>query len=201
MTFEYRDEDGDELFVDRAVLIPAIFIRTPPNGCVVPSGRVEEVVAGIRDAARQAAGQAPTTERPCGSRSLPISTGEVVACVLDAGHAMQCQSATEYPYVSWPNPSNGRWNPAVEQPAEARSTDPLDPQPTVQLSYRLEHRYEGESTWRQGVPGLGLRWTYADWAKADQRLAEARQQWPQHAHRMVMITTIVAEAVVAEGTR
>lgn len=69
--------------------------------------------------------------------------------------------------------------------------------PTTRLSYRLEHRYDGETTWRQGVPGLGLRWTYAERAKADQRLAEARERWPQYEHRMVVITTTVSEAVAA----
>ncbi|MFB7312937.1 hypothetical protein [Streptomyces sp. NPDC056192] len=59
-------------------------------------------------------------ERPCGSRSLPTYSGDVVRCVLVAGHAGQCQSAAEYPYVLWPNPSNGAWNPEpapVAQPS------------------------------------------------------------------------------------
>lgn len=52
-------------------------------------------------------------QQTCGSRSLPISSGEVVRCVLDAGHDRQCQSATGHPYVSWPNPSNGEWHRAA----------------------------------------------------------------------------------------
>lgn len=88
----------------------------------VPLDRVEDVVAGIRDAARAASGQQPETT-PCGSRSLPLSTGEVVRCVLHVGHAAQCQSAVEWPYVSWPNPSNGEGWRTVGQPAEARTAD------------------------------------------------------------------------------
>ena len=68
-----------------------------------------------------------TAGHTCGSLSLPTYSGEVVRCVLATGHERQCQSATEYPYVSWPNPSNGVWNPAAglsdTQPAndEART--------------------------------------------------------------------------------
>ena len=51
-----------------------------------------------------------TAGHTCGSLSLPTYSGEVVRCVLATGHERQCQSATEYPYVSWPNPSN------IEQP-------------------------------------------------------------------------------------
>lgn len=187
MTFEYRDSHGRILSavpdtdLDDKLGI-ALWSRGEYGVSVpvrVPLDRVEEVVAGIRDAARQAAGQTvcvhpdgyegecpcttgcvcckptpaadrhcacnhlrgqhnsacahcpcvgfaetwptqaagqtPTTEPEClhphcGSRSLPISTGEVVRCVLLAEHTGQCQSATEYPYVSWPNPSNGVWN-------------------------------------------------------------------------------------------
>uniref|UniRef100_UPI003F496201 hypothetical protein n=1 Tax=Streptomyces sp. CA-141956 TaxID=3240051 RepID=UPI003F496201 len=72
--------------------------------------------------------------------------------------------------------------------------------PTTQLAYRLEHRCEGETAWRQGIPGLGLRWTYAERSKADQKLTEARTRWPQYEHRMVTITTTVSEAV-ADGVR
>ncbi|MFG3349535.1 hypothetical protein ACGF1Z_31315 [Streptomyces sp. NPDC048018] len=75
-----------------------------------------DAVLAVRDAARQATGQPAADEAPfpaCGSHSLPISTGELVRCVLVTGHAGQCQSATDFPYVSWPNPSNGVWNPAA----------------------------------------------------------------------------------------
>ena len=55
--FEYRDEDGDDLIARPMRGIPAVMILTGTNGIAVDLDRVEEVVAGIRDAARQAAGQ------------------------------------------------------------------------------------------------------------------------------------------------
>ncbi|MEV4424017.1 hypothetical protein AB0K23_01310 [Streptomyces sp. NPDC049602] len=82
-----------------------------------------QLAAGVRDAARQASGQQPDTAS-CGSRSLPTYSGKVVRCVLDTGHPTQCQSAAEYPYVSWPNPSNGVWNPEAEQPDPTTADDP-----------------------------------------------------------------------------
>lgn len=71
-----------------------------PASCLTNPGR----------AVRPTTGQATCGAALCGSRSLPISTGEVVRCVLHTGHAGQCQSAVEHPYVSWPNPSHGVWN-------------------------------------------------------------------------------------------
>jgi hypothetical protein len=147
------------------------------------------LAAGVRDAARQAAGQ-PAAECVC---EHPKSMHGWLGC---NGH--------------W-GPEDGcgcTWNehldvtPAVGgqdagQPADRAANEVILP-PTTQFSYRLEHRHGDESTWRRGVPGLGIRWTYADWAKADQRLAEARAQWPQYEHRMVTITTTVTEAVVDE---
>lgn len=65
MTFEYRDEDGETLDVRPMIGIPAILLRTSPDGAAVPASRVEEVVAGIRDAARQTTGQADTEATPC----------------------------------------------------------------------------------------------------------------------------------------
>ncbi|MFE5628449.1 hypothetical protein [Streptomyces sp. NPDC056543] len=60
MTFEYRDSVGDALTAKPTIgtLTPGILLHIEPSNCVhVPLDRVEEVVAGIRDAARQAAGQ------------------------------------------------------------------------------------------------------------------------------------------------
>lgn len=96
--------------------------------------RADAVLAVL--AARQATGQADTTAGICGSRSLPTYSGEVVRCVLHTGHVGQCQSAVDYPYVSWPNPSNGVWNrdaeakpaaPVVGQPAAAPDTEARPP--------------------------------------------------------------------------
>ncbi|GGZ84119.1 hypothetical protein [Streptomyces rubiginosohelvolus] len=42
---------------------------------------------------------------PCGSLSQPTYSGEIMRCVLPVGHPRQCQSTTEYPWVSWPSPT------------------------------------------------------------------------------------------------
>ncbi|MGP3752179.1 hypothetical protein [Streptomyces sp. IBSNAI001] len=42
---------------------------------------------------------------PCGSLSQPTYSGEIMRCVLPLGHPRQCQSTTEYPWVSWPSPT------------------------------------------------------------------------------------------------
>ncbi|MFF9199993.1 hypothetical protein ACF09L_32780 [Streptomyces sp. NPDC014779] len=54
--FEYRNPaTGDRLAA--AQLDGDVWLKTTPKGCPVPPEHVEEVVAGIRDAARQATGQ------------------------------------------------------------------------------------------------------------------------------------------------
>ncbi|MEV2259176.1 hypothetical protein AB0J13_11010 [Streptomyces anulatus] len=75
---------------------------------------------GMWEAALAVARQLLGTTTTCGSRSLPTYSGNVVTCVLAAGHSGQCHSSTEWPYVSWPNPSHGVWNPdAAVPPAPA----------------------------------------------------------------------------------
>ncbi|MER6515133.1 hypothetical protein [Nonomuraea sp. NPDC001636] len=54
MTFEYPDSDGETFHASPLPGVPAILLRTSPNGAAVPADRVEEVVAGIRDTARTA---------------------------------------------------------------------------------------------------------------------------------------------------
>ncbi|MGW6557944.1 hypothetical protein [Streptomyces hydrogenans] len=57
MTFEYRDQYSG--YINAGVFLNrALVIKTNPHGCFVDPARVEEVVAGIRDAARTAAGDA-----------------------------------------------------------------------------------------------------------------------------------------------
>lgn len=68
---------------------------------------------------------------------------------------------------------------------------------TTEQSFRLEHRLPGTSTWTTGTVNVGAHWSYSVRAKAEQRLAEARAQWPDVEHRMVAITTTVTETVVA----
>ncbi|MEU3426620.1 hypothetical protein [Streptomyces gardneri] len=76
MTFEYRNTDGDELHASPITILTAegtakgaqnqvaLLIKGPDGtaGICIPLDRVEEVVAGIRDAARQASGQQPDGE-------------------------------------------------------------------------------------------------------------------------------------------
>ncbi|TXS63817.1 hypothetical protein [Streptomyces sp. sk2.1] len=84
------------------------------NSIVVDDPRTIAAVAAT--VARQILG---TTDQPCGSRSLPTYAQGVLRCVLATRHAGPCQSATRFPYVSWPNPSYGVWNtetaPAVTE--------------------------------------------------------------------------------------
>jgi hypothetical protein len=62
MTFEYRDADGGHLSVSPLPGVPYVLVRTDPEGCAVPADLVPDAIAGIRDAARQAVGQASTIE-------------------------------------------------------------------------------------------------------------------------------------------
>ncbi|MFE5591478.1 hypothetical protein [Streptomyces sp. NPDC056549] len=59
MAFEYRNPtNGDRLAA--VALDDDVWLKTSPKGCLVPSDRVEEVIAGIRDAARTAAARQTT---------------------------------------------------------------------------------------------------------------------------------------------
>lgn len=79
MTFCYTDPDGDRLHVTPTTRFgkPAISLRNAradiPKGAAVhiPLDRVEEVIAGIRDAARQAASEAAAAPRPRYPRRNP----------------------------------------------------------------------------------------------------------------------------------
>ncbi|KAA6220029.1 hypothetical protein [Streptomyces filamentosus] len=60
MTFDYRDADGDTFIVANNKTDagqPVVWMATSPDGVYIDLNRVEEVVAGIRDAARTAARQ------------------------------------------------------------------------------------------------------------------------------------------------
>ncbi|MFF9639415.1 hypothetical protein ACF1D2_33150 [Streptomyces bacillaris] len=63
----------------------------------------------------------------------------------------------------------------------------------ARLSYRLEHRHREEATWRPNTPGIGANWSWQSREKADQRLAEARDRWPDFEHRLIETTTTVTE--------
>ncbi|MGW9058876.1 hypothetical protein [Streptomyces sp. NPDC055733] len=75
MTYHHRDRDGDLLTAtpghDRDGQ-PTVLIATTSDGVDIPLDRIEELVAGIREAARQAAvAHATATWRvPCSSVTL-----------------------------------------------------------------------------------------------------------------------------------
>ncbi|CAL9349599.1 hypothetical protein SUDANB1_00433 [Streptomyces sp. enrichment culture] len=62
MTFRYRDRDNDLLTAspgqDRDGR-PVLLLATTPDGVDIPLDRLEELVAGLRDTARQAAAGGP----------------------------------------------------------------------------------------------------------------------------------------------
>ena len=55
MTFHYRDPDGDWITLTPMREAGRVAIDTSPNGCSIGLDRLEELVAGLRDTARQAA--------------------------------------------------------------------------------------------------------------------------------------------------
>ena len=126
MTFEYRDHDGDFIEVSIPFDLPYIALRTSDRGCYVHPDRVEEVVAGIRDAARTAARQ---------------TTGQAdtaVTCAHCKGTGADPEDQGDYePSVHMYNPTtigpcpechgSGKDAPAVGQPAEAHDTDRAEP--------------------------------------------------------------------------
>ncbi|MFE0647454.1 hypothetical protein ACFVZH_02535 [Streptomyces sp. NPDC059534] len=77
MTYEYRNPVNG----DRIAAVPLdddVWLKTTAKGCLVPPDRVEELVAGIRDAARtDAARQTPAAPAakpvPCGQCGAPWS--------------------------------------------------------------------------------------------------------------------------------
>ncbi|MFK3734041.1 hypothetical protein ACI2LJ_27670 [Streptomyces sp. NPDC088090] len=116
-TFEYRDEDGDYLTARPAIgaLTSAILLRTGHNPVCVALDRVEELVAGIRDAARTAArqttGQDDTGPTPC---SVPV------AC--EPGGEPCDRHEREQAHAEGEHELCGAECPAVGQPAEAHDT-------------------------------------------------------------------------------
>ncbi|SCK20295.1 hypothetical protein YUYDRAFT_02113 [Streptomyces sp. ScaeMP-e48] len=65
------------------------------------------------------------------------------------------------------------------------------------LSYRLEHRHPGDATWQTGTPLHRGHWSWQSREKADQRLAEARDRWPDFEHRLIETTTTVTTTPAA----
>ncbi|MEK9524059.1 hypothetical protein MIU24_32500 [Streptomyces venezuelae] len=114
MTFHFVDIDNDSLTVTPwaaggpGPVVGLIVERSNGKsaGCFIPVARVEELVAGIRDAARTASGQQPETEScTCDSAGPAFAP---------AGHYRDCPQREE--------PA-----PAVGQPAEAQAADEARP--------------------------------------------------------------------------
>ncbi|MDX5526164.1 hypothetical protein PV677_36455 [Streptomyces sp. DE06-01C] len=66
------------------------------------------------------------------------------------------------------------------------------------ISYRLEHRRPGDTTWQRNHPGIAANWSWQSREKAAQRLAEARTRWPDFEHRLIETTTTVAARVLPD---
>lgn len=60
--YEYYSPDGGRLRAERDE--EGVHIETSPYGCLVEPGHLEEVVAGLRDMARQASGAPPAPSTP-----------------------------------------------------------------------------------------------------------------------------------------
>lgn len=116
-------------------------------------------------AIRTAAGQ---DEGTCGSQSLPTWSGAVVHCVLAPGHTRQCQSATEYPWVSWPNPRYAA--SGVQSGTEAAGQD----QPTTEVPKPLWSDLLGAAP---DITGGACTQCYMDRARGREHDLS-----PEHAH-------------------
>lgn len=152
MTFEYRDEHRQTLRINRLEpdypgqrVAPAIWIETMDGAfggtaVKVPLDHVEEVVAGIRDAARQAAGQpvcacghpqgrhnTACANCPCVgfAQTWPRQAAERLATTARVGRCPvmlqgggRCEKNADHRPPGSDDPHTPE--PAVEQPAEAQ---------------------------------------------------------------------------------
>lgn len=70
-------------------------------------------------------------------------------------------------------------------------------QPSVlRRTHRLMHRRKGATEWRQGSPSSALHWSYESRTKADQRIAEFRERWPEYEFQMIETSTISTEITI-----
>ena len=164
MTFEYRDRDGDSLRVmshttgGPGPIVSLIVARVDgrSNGMFVPVDRVEEVVAGIRDAARQAAGQQPAAAEACKHTWTTALDGNDQPARDEAGHTWtHCGICGQK-----------RNEPAVgQQPTQQPATDftearaafmQIGQTPSLQ-GLRVELRIEGYPPLVGNYAGAGMR--------------------------------------------
>lgn len=183
MTFEYRDDASCDKLVAQPDTDdnrkPVVFISTTGfnNGVYVPVDRVEEVVAGIRDAARTASGQQPETT-VCAHCGLEVENrGEPS---MDGNHHVLWVHVPGGYSVCFPqqSASSPRATPAVGQPAEAQATDEAHP---ADVTWTIEKR--GDTDWLQASSH------HDDREKAISRLANRREQFPLNEFRLVRETT------------
>lgn len=52
--YEFEDDFGDIVYAVGSATRPGIVVASAPRGCYIPSDRLEEVIAGLRDVNRAA---------------------------------------------------------------------------------------------------------------------------------------------------
>lgn len=133
MTFEYRDPDYDLLRVEPAphhsdgprIILHAEFthdLGTDMAEVAVPLDHVEEVIAGIRDAARTASGQQPETEKPTLRDRLRRAVCEAEGFTWDSDMLKPDEYGDHADAVLAVLAAHETTAPAVGQPAEAQGT-------------------------------------------------------------------------------
>jgi len=202
MTFEYRDNDGARLAID-AVNASTYYGNEPVVALLtehrdgddlpvvyVPLDRVEEVVAGIRDAARQASGQQPDTCATCGS---PFPVGHVCLGPEDPQVDLRRQYGEvlrRWGLLDEVNDPKATEEYAVTDllaiaaPAAGLSdTQPANEAHPTDITLIVERR--GATDWLMGSTHYDLD----DRDKALACLARRRKQFPNNEHRLVRETT------------
>ncbi|WP_327377970.1 hypothetical protein OG393_30830 [Streptomyces sp. NBC_01216] len=111
MTFEYRDTAGDTLIVEKDFAGPFVVFHAPPNGVAVDLARVEEVVAGIRDAARQAVCCHLHKPECCDPEDCGPCCEDCPACEVGIEHTEHC-----------PTPETHNWGCGCPTDEMARQT-------------------------------------------------------------------------------
>lgn len=169
----------------------ASLFRQPPGrerlGDQTPGEIADAVLAAL---------PAPVLAEPCGSLSQPTYSGEIMRCVLPLGHPRQCQSTTEYPWVSWPSPSaeadllitaahrlalsealglgtGAPWDAIRDRAAELRRL----------ADEAQAEAYPTEISWIAEVQESDDQWMYlradCDRAVVEQRIASMQKRFPQ----------------------
>ncbi|MEU6168058.1 hypothetical protein [Streptomyces tanashiensis] len=149
MAFEYRNPTNG----DRLTAVPLdddVWLKTSAKGALVPPDRVEEVIAGIRDAARQATGQADTeTHVVADDSDDPECIDDCPGCEVGIEHTEHC-----------PTPETHNWGcgcptdqaPAVGQPAEAQATDEAEDR-TSETTWSVVFQTTDSEHWNEWSKG------------------------------------------------